>query len=201
MSRDIKKSMLPEKITNVLESQDWNLCSIGEQDGGYYAEIEKNSPGGEDYVATIWFNGLPTDFIEKVAEYSDDYDADDHVIDLIECSSRGCLPGSLRDLIDDAEDIGEMLNDLAGALAVALDNSDDLDEDYIRQNWEEVLSSDIDYSNIAHGIGWGFTHEDLETLMQLHKDGKYREKIEDLLTDCNFHSECSAWSDGDYRLF
>jgi hypothetical protein len=193
--------MLPEKIMDVLESQDWNLCSIEEQGGEYYAEIEKDSPNGEDFIATIWFNGLPTDFIEKVAEYSDDYDADDHVIDLIECSGRGCLPGSLRDLIDDAEAIGEMLDDLAAALAVALDASDNLDEDYIRQNWEEVLSSDIDYSNIAHGIGWGFTHEDLETLMQLHKDGKYREKIEDLLTDCNFHSECSAWSDGDYRLF
>lgn len=201
MSRDIKKSMFPEKITDVLESQDWDLCSIEEQDGEYYADLEKYSPNGEDFIATIWFNGLPADFIEKVAEYADDYDADDHVLDLIEGCSRGCLPGSLRDLIDDAEAIGEMLHDLADELSVVLDGSDDLDEDYIRQNWEEVLSSDIDYSDIAHGIGWGFTHEDLETLMQLHKDGKYREKIEDLLTDCNFHSECSAWSDGDYRLF
>lgn len=200
MSRDIKKSMLPEKITDVLESQDWNLCSIEEQDGEYYAELEKYSPNGEDFVPTIWFNGLPTDFIEKVAEYADDYDADDHAAELVEYRGRNGVPNSIRDIIDDAEAIGDMLNDLADALAAALNDSDDLDEDYIRENWEEVLSSNIDYSDIAHGIGWGFTDEDLHTLMQLHKDGKYREKIEDLLTDCNFHSECAAWSEGDYTI-
>ena len=200
MSRDMKKSMLPEKITDVLESQDWNLCSIIEQDGEYYAELEKYSPIGEDFVPTIWFNGLPTDFIEKVAEYADDYDADNHVIDLIECYRRNDLPGSLRDLIDDAETIGGMLYDLADALSVVLNDAEDLDGEYIRENWEEVLESRVDYADIASAIGWGFTHEDLQELMELHKAGKYREKIEDLLTDCNFHTECADWSEGNYVL-
>ena len=193
-------NMLPDKIIDVLKSQGWNLCCIEEQGGEYYAELEKYSPNGEDFVPTIWFNGLPADFIEKVAEYADGYDADDHVIDLIECCGRNNLPGSLCDLIDDAEDIGEMLHALADALAVALDDSDDLDEDYIREKWQEVLESPMDYVDISRAIGWGFTHEDLETLMQLHKDGKYREKIEDLLTDCNFHTECTDWSEGNYVL-
>ena len=197
---------LSEKVIDVLENNGWRLCSVEKwcssfpEDGEYYAEVEAYSPAGEDYVFTVWFNGFSADFIEKVCEHAEEYDADDHAADLVQYRGQRGVPNSVREIIDDAEEIGTMLSDLADELSGIIDDVDDMGEDYIRENWEKMLESPVGYEYIARKIGWGFTHEDLETLMQLHKDGKYREKIEDLLTDCNFHTECSAWHDGDYIL-
>lgn len=71
----------------------------------------------------------------------------------------------------------------------------------IRSNWDEALS------NVKHGwelgaiIEWGFTTEDLLTLCKLHESGKHRHKISNLLTECNFHSECKCINRGDYAEF
>lgn len=190
---------LSEKVTDVIENNGWRLCSVERQGWEYYADMEKYSPAGEDYVFTAWFNGFDADFIEKVCEYAEEYDADDHAADLVQYRGQRGIPNSIREIIDDAEAIGTMLEDLSVELAKIVDDVDDLNEDYIRENWEEVLET-VDYEDISKAIGWGFTHEDLQELMELHKVGKYREKIEDLLEDCNFHTECSAWHDGDYIL-
>ena len=59
----------------------------------------------------------------------------------------------------------------------------------------EALSGPLDY---------GFGPDDLIQLMELHKANKFRKKIEDLLTDCNFHSESallSAKNYNEYRTF
>jgi len=65
----------------------------------------------------------------------------------------------------------------------------------IRMNWKLALKSQDFISSI---IGWGFYLQDLIVLGALHKHGDFREKIEDLLEDCNFHHECSLLSDGKY---
>lgn len=65
----------------------------------------------------------------------------------------------------------------------------------IRMNWKLALKSQDFISSI---IGWGFYLQDLIVLGALHKHGDFREKIEDLLEDCNFHRECSLLSDGKY---
>lgn len=189
---------LSEKVTDIIENNGWRLCSCEKMDWEYYAEMEKYSPAGEDYVFTVWFNGFDADFIEKVCEYAEGYDADDHAADLVQYRGQGGVPNSVREIIDDAEEIGTMLSDLADELSGIIDEVEDMGEDYVRENWEEMLESPVGYEYIARKIGWGFTHEDLETLMQLHKAGKYREKIEDLLTDCNFHTECADWGEGNY---
>ena len=191
---------LSKKVLDVLERNGWELCGVEKQDWEYYAEIEKYSPAGEDYVFAVWFDGLSADFIEKVCEYAEDYDADDHAAGLVEYRGQGGVPTSIREIIDDAEAIGTMLETLSAELAKIVDDADDMNEDYIRENWEEALESPMDYADISRIIGWGFTHEDLQELMELHKAGKYREKIEDLLTDCNFHTECADWSEGNYIL-
>lgn len=49
----------------------------------------------------------------------------------------------------------------------------------------EALSGPLEY---------GFGPDDLMQLMELHKTNKFRKKIEDLLTDCNFHSESTLLS-------
>lgn len=72
-------------------------------------------------------------------------------------------------------------------------------EDEIRADWETALNT-MTYGDIASEIGWGFTDEDLRELMRLHKAGCCRKQIEDLLTDCNFHTESCAWHEGNYMI-
>lgn len=60
----------------------------------------------------------------------------------------------------------------------------------VKHGWE--LSSDLDYS---------MSKKDLSNLAKLHKAGKCRRKIEELLTDCNFHSAYGAFCKQDYDEF
>lgn len=77
------------------------------------------------------------------------------------------------------------------------DLPDPMTEEEIRADWEKALDT-MTYGAISGTIEWGFYPEDLRKLMQLHQADKHREKIEDLLTDCNFHTFCDCLSDGDY---
>lgn len=45
-------------------------------------------------------------------------------------------------------------------------------------------------SELSRELGYEFSKEALVELGELHKAGRFRKKIEELLTDCNFHSEC-----------
>lgn len=53
-------------------------------------------------------------------------------------------------------------------------------------------------SDLASKLGCVFSKNDLRKLAQIHKSGRYREKIEDMLTAANFHSECSLLCSGQY---
>ena len=77
------------------------------------------------------------------------------------------------------------------------DLPDPMTEEEIRADWKKALDT-MNYGAISRTIEWGFCPEDLWKLMQLHQADKHREKIEDLLTDCNFHTFCACLSDGDY---
>lgn len=81
-----------------------------------------------------------------------------------------------------------------------VDDPPEMTEQEIRSNWEEALNA-LPYGEIAAKIGWGFSTEDLQELMRLHKENICRKKIEDLLEDCNFHYECGEWHDGNYVLY
>lgn len=80
-----------------------------------------------------------------------------------------------------------------------VDDPEEMTKDEISVDWDKALGS-LAYGKIAKTIGWGFTREDLETLMELHKQDKHRQNIEDLLEDCNFHTECGNWHDGIYVI-
>ena len=188
---------LHKKIVDALEEHGFRVSDIDEQDGEFFVDCEFFSPAGEDFCMTVFFDGTNADFVYQFSEYCNDYDADEHAAELIACRGRNGIPNSVREIIDDAEAIDEKLADMSAAL----DNLDtsEMDEDWVRENWESALNS-MPYGKIAETIEWGFTDGDLQELMRLHKAGIFREKIEDLLTDCNFHYECGEWSEGNYVI-
>lgn len=74
-----------------------------------------------------------------------------------------------------------------------------MSEQDIRLNWDEALEyCEKENTLISSKIGWGFYQQDLLVLCCLHEAGRHRQVIEDLLEDCNFHTECGLLADGEY---
>lgn len=66
-------------------------------------------------------------------------------------------------------------------------------------SWKKALSR-YETGALAALIRWGLSDDDLRVLCRLHQElPELRSKIEDLLTDCNFHAECADWHDGIYE--
>lgn len=101
---------LEQRYIDILEENDWNVSSYTE-DGR--VEIGKYSPVGEDFYIIVEVEN----FTESVRDYANGFDADEHAYMWIEArGSVGGVPNSIRELIEDAEAIQEMLNVLANEL-------------------------------------------------------------------------------------
>lgn len=76
--------------------------------------IGKYTPAGEDFFFYVSIQN----FAEEVEEYAQDFDVDEHVERWIDARKRGVsgVPSTIRELLEDAEAIQKMLNDLAEAL-------------------------------------------------------------------------------------
>ena len=97
------------KYIDVLESLDWRVCDYT---GDGRVEIENYSPAGEDLIVCVEVENFP----ESVYEYACDFVADEHAEMWVgHRGERGC-PSSVRELIDDADAIKEMLEELANRL-------------------------------------------------------------------------------------
>lgn len=102
-----------EKYLDILDNLEWKICGYT-NDGR--VELEKYSPAGEDFIICVNAENLP----ESVAEYAEDFDIDEHIEMWAEakrnddCWLRGIPP--IRELVKDAEDIKDMLDELAMAL-------------------------------------------------------------------------------------
>lgn len=75
------------------------------------AELEKYSRAGEDFAFSVSIDN----FIKDVCDYANDFDVDEHVRMWVQAGDCG-QPMSVRALLEDAENIDEMLSDLANAL-------------------------------------------------------------------------------------
>lgn len=75
-------------------------------------ELETDSPAGEDVVFEVNANNL----VYEVRCYANNFDVDDHVLMWAEHRGENGVPNSIRELLDDAVAIQDMLNELADAL-------------------------------------------------------------------------------------
>ena len=71
----------------------------------------------------------------------------------------------------------------------------------IRHDWATALRGVKNGTALSSSIDWSFSSEDIRALAKLHKSNKFRQKIEDLLEDCNFHYECGKFADKKYDEF
>lgn len=72
----------------------------------------------------------------------------------------------------------------------------------LRQDWEATLNkyTPKNVTKLSGEIGYGFSDEDIKQLAMLHKKGSklMKQKIENLLEDCNFHYECGCFERNEY---
>ena len=121
-----------------------------------------------------------------------------------------CMQSDMDDLLTKAEDasakyieLHKMIVDNStgdssrARLIPVLDNA--LQAAAIRRDWARALRGVRKSTDLGVKIGWGFSNDDLYTLVELHRKNKFRKKIEDLLEDCNFHEFCGLLSAGEYE--
>lgn len=98
---------ISDKYIDICEGLDWSVHIYNED-----VELEKYSPAGEDFVFAV-----PTlNFVKEVESYAENFDPDEHAEMWVESRGKGGCPSSIRELIDDADAIAEMLKELAEAL-------------------------------------------------------------------------------------
>lgn len=101
---------LEQKYIEILKENDWSISSYTD-DGR--VELEKYSPAGEDFLMCVEVENFP----ESVREYANDFDSDEHAEMWINARGRvNGVPNSIRELIDDAEEIKKMIYELADVL-------------------------------------------------------------------------------------
>ena len=92
-------------------------------------EFQKYSPAGEDF----WLSISGEDVVDEVLEYYEEFDTEDHVMGLMEAKKNGFqgVP-SLKELVEDADAIEKMIEELYDALH-------DVESEYYEER-EEYLS-------------------------------------------------------------
>lgn len=92
-----------EKLFEGCENLGW---SVSEDQEAGTVELESYSPAGENLVVTV----EKENFVEKVREYAEYFDIDEHIEMWVEARSNGVagVPKSTRELVEDAEKIKEM---------------------------------------------------------------------------------------------
>ena len=103
-----------EKFLEKAEGLDWSYNLYKEDDNCTFVEMEKYSPLGEDFFMDIYFEeGNPIDtFMDGLYEYYLNFDPEDHAAMWIKNRGKNGTPNSIRDLIDDAYAIKDMIQEL-----------------------------------------------------------------------------------------
>lgn len=107
---------LNEKIIEAIENNGFCYSAVMERDNGFYIELYQDTPAGEDWHVTIWFNGSNNEFIDSFRRYSESFDVDKEAEIWIESRGEHGVPNSISVLVKDAEwkkeKLGLLLKDL-----------------------------------------------------------------------------------------
>lgn len=105
-----------QRMLDKAEELDWSYTVYEEpgQNNRMYAEMEKYSPAGEDFIMTIDFKeeDQAESFLKDLYDYAENFDIDEHVEMWMPSRGKGGCPCTARELVEDAEAIAEMIKEL-----------------------------------------------------------------------------------------
>ena len=99
-----------QKLFDKAEELEWSIYV--DEDGEI--EFSKYSPAGEDFSFHIEGKNI----VQEVKEYACNFDADEHAEMWVNSRGKNGVPDSIRTLIDDADAIQTMLDELAETLEI-----------------------------------------------------------------------------------
>ena len=125
---DLRRCEITEKLKSLLVSKAEELGWKVNIDENCW-EFQKYSPAGEDF----WLSISGEDVVDELLEYYEEFDTEDHVMGLMEAKKNGFrgVP-SLKELVEDADAIEKMIEELYDALH-------DVESEYYEEQ-EEYLS-------------------------------------------------------------
>ena len=100
---------IENKYLDVLENLGWVASDVNEDNS---FALKKYSPAGEDYCFAAYTDTI----VEDVGNEAEYFDIDEHVMIWADRRGYNGVPDTIRELLDDAEAIKAMLNELADAL-------------------------------------------------------------------------------------
>lgn len=101
-----------EDLQTAIENHGWNITAYNDS----YWDISQFSPAGEDFFFTINHNNSVKKAIEEISQYANDFDIDEHIemwADARQIDNNRLKVPPIRILVEDAETIQEMLDNLA----------------------------------------------------------------------------------------
>ena len=110
-----------EALLKVAESMNWSY-RIYKDDypdrSRCYVEMETSSPLGEDFLMVIDFKEADPihSFLDDLDDYYTAFVPEEHAALYIDNRGKNGIPGSIRALLDDADDIDGMIEELCIAL-------------------------------------------------------------------------------------
>ena len=104
---------MTDKLRKIIEDLGWSVHHNGD---GYF-DLAKHSPAGEEFIIGI-SGHLDVELVDDILQSAKGFDAEDHAKMWIENQHVSGVPQSIRVLLKDADDIQEMLNELAGAVEI-----------------------------------------------------------------------------------
>lgn len=144
---------LSKRIEEVLEKFDFSLCGeISErynEKGEYDIDLETYSPEGEDIIVSLIYDGTEEGFIAAFEDYADEFDAEEHAEMWIESRGKNGVPGSIKDLLEDAE----WQKNTFLKVAEALNNLDDETEELESMDREQFYNYIVENFAISGEAG------------------------------------------------
>ena len=107
---------LNDKVIEIVENNGFYISEVEKQGNDFYVEINQDTPLGEDWWETIWFDGTDKGFIKAVRERYNNFDVDEEAEIWIENRGKNGVPSSAIALIRDAEWKEVTLDELATSL-------------------------------------------------------------------------------------
>lgn len=112
--KEAKKYFVENIIESRAEELDWSVKWYEDVEEDTYVEFSKYSPAGEDFSFEVYYED-ESEIPDKVKEYYEGFDAEEHVMLWADSAGRNGVP-RLRELIEDADAIEEMIRELVIAL-------------------------------------------------------------------------------------
>ena len=103
-----------KQVTEIAESLGWSVDVDSDS-----IEFRKASPAGEDFSFIILTEGLSGDaeLADKILDYAYDFDAEEHIKMWVNAQGQVSGVPDIKTLVQDADAIKEMLDELAAAVS------------------------------------------------------------------------------------